>query len=68
MKTYSGIIEACEAITLLKPCIYNCDMFRILAYLEAEASSKACQTCKMNMHIQSPGIVRIVYSSIFKNI
>ena len=26
-----------------------------MSYLEAEASSKACQTCKMIMHIQSPG-------------
>ena len=25
-----------------------------MSYLEAEASSKACQTCKMIMHIQSP--------------
>ena len=39
-----------------------------LAYLEMEVSSKACRTCKMIMHIQSPGIARTVYSSIFKDI
>ena len=50
------------------PCIYNRAIFRTLAYLEPKASSKACRTCKMIMHIQSPGIVRTIYSSIFKDI
>ena len=35
------------------PCIYNGIIFRTLAYLEPEASSKICRTCKMIMHIQS---------------
>ena len=39
-----------------------------LGYLEPGASWKACQICKTGMHIQSPSIVRTVYSSIFKGI
>ena len=49
-------------------CIYNRAIFRTLAYLEPKASAKVCLTCKMIAHIQSPGIVRTVYSSIFKDI
>ena len=52
-----GILRNC--------CIYNRVIFRILAFLEPEASSKICQTCKM---IQSPGMLKTVYSSIFKDI
>ena len=33
-----------------------------------DASSKTCQTCKIITHFQNPGIVRTVYSSIFKDI
>ena len=40
----------------------------LLTHLEPEASSKACRTSKMLKHIKSPGIVRTVYSSIFKDI
>ena len=50
---------------------YNHYIFRTLAYsnLEPETSSNTCQTCQMIKHIQSPpGIVRTVFSSIFKNI
>ena len=32
-----------------------------------KASSKVCWTCKMIMHIQTPGIVRTVHSNIFKD-
>ena len=39
-----------------------------MSYLEPEASSKACQTYKMSMHVQSTGIVVTVYSSILKDI
>ena len=39
-----------------------------MAYLEPKASSKACRTCKMIMHIQNLGIVRTVHLSIFKGI
>ena len=44
------------------------DIFRTLAYLEPESSSKTYWTRKMIMHIQSSNIVRTVYSSIFKDI
>ena len=45
-----------------------CATFKTLAYLESKASSKACQTCKMMMHIQIARVVRKIYSSIFKDI
>ena len=54
--------------TLYNPCIYNHAIFRILPHLEPDASSKVCQICKIIRYIQSPGIVRIVYSSILKDI
>ena len=54
--------------TLCNPCLYNRVIFRTLVYLEPEAFSKSCQTFKMIRYIQSPGIVRTVYSSIFKDI
>ena len=48
--------------------MYSCAIFRTLAYLEPEASSKAYQTLKNDhMYIQSLGIARTVYSSIFKD-
>ena len=36
--------------------------------LGLEASSKACRPCKISRHIQSPGIVRKVYSTISKDV
>ena len=68
IELYSDIFR-----TLCKHCIYNHTIFRILTYLnqnasEPEASSKVCQTCKMIMHIQNPDIVGTVYSSIFGDI
>ena len=39
-----------------------------MAYLEPKASFKACQTRKMIMHTQSPGIIKTVYSKIFRDI
>ena len=57
-----------EQIYLELCVIYNGATFRTLAYLEPAASSKVCQTRKMIMHIQSPDIVRTVYSSILKDI
>ena len=51
---------------LHNPCIYNRVIFRILAYLEPEGSSKACRTCKMILHIQIPGTVG--YLGIFRDI
>ena len=55
-EAYLGIIEAHGAIikniwNSTCPYMYNCALFRTLAYLEAEASLKSCQTCKMIMHI-----------------
>ena len=73
IEAYSGVIEAYGARidilgALRNPCIYNRAIFRTLTYLELEASSKASRTCKMIMHIWSPGTVRTVYSNLFKYI
>ena len=38
--------------------------FRTLVSLEPKVSIKACRTCKIIMHIQSPGIIKTVYSNI----
>ena len=45
-------------------------MFRTLAYLEPEASSKGCRTCQMIMHVQSPNIEQFIqtFSRIFRHI
>ena len=50
--------------TWCNTCMYNCVILRILAYLEPEASSKACWTCKMIMHILSQWHSQ---KSLFKN-
>ena len=63
IEAYSGIIEAYGAT-----CLYNRAIFKTLAYSKPEASSKDCPTCKVIMHIQSPVIVKTVYSSIFSRI
>ena len=63
IEPYSNIFR-----TLCNTCIYNRAIFRILAYLEIEESSKVCWTNKMIKYIQSPGIVRTVYSTILKNV
>ena len=39
-----------------------------LDYLEPETLVKACWLYEMIMHIQSPGMFRTVYSSLFKDI
>ena len=59
---YSDIFRS-----LCSPCMYNHVIFRTLAHSGPKASSKACQTYKMIRHIQSPGIVRKICSSIFKD-
>ena len=51
---------------LCKLCLYNRGIFRTLAYSEPKTSSKACRTFKMIRHIQSPGIVKTIYSSILR--
>ena len=46
-------------------------IFKTLAYLETETSSKACQTCRMTKHIESPGIAEqfiLASSRIFNDI
>ena len=43
------------------------DIFRTLAYLMPEAYLKSCQKSTMS-HIENSGIVRVVYSGIFRDI
>ena len=57
--------------TLCNSCTCSCGIFRTLAHLDPEAFSKACQTCKVIRHIDSPGIGRTViqvFSRIFRDI
>ena len=61
----SNIIRLVIIIILLKP--YR-DLFRTLAYLMPEAYSKPRQIRKMMQHIESPGILRKIYSDIFRHI
>ena len=63
-------IEPCSDIlrTLCNACIYNSAILKNLTYFKPWASSKACETCKMIRHIQSPDIVRTGCSSSFKDI
>ena len=73
IKTYLGIFETMEPQpdifgTLREPCIYIRAILRALVYLQPEASSKASRISKMIRHIQSTGILRTAYSSIFKDI
>ena len=63
MQAYLGIIEDTEPYsdifkTIRKSCIYSHFIFRTLTHLESEASSRACRTCKITRHIQSPNIYR----------
>ena len=59
IEPYSDIFR-----TLCNPCIYNRLIFRTLAPLRH--LKKPVQHCKMIKHIQSPGIVRTIYSSNFQ--
>ena len=67
IKGHEDILRHIQA-TLCNLCFCNRAIFRTLAYLEPVASSSNCQICKIIRHIQSPGIIRTVYSSIFKDI
>ena len=73
VEAHSGIIEAIFRI-LCNPYIYKCGILKTLTHLEPKASAKACWTCKMTRHIQSPGIVRTLckhfqgYLGIFRDI
>ena len=60
IEPYSNIFT-----TLCNPCVYNRAILRPLTYLEPKVSSKAR---KMMTHIENYGIVRTVYSIIFKDI
>ena len=43
-------------------------MFKTLSYLMHVAYSKPCQMSKMMKQTENPGIVRTVYSGIFRDI
>ena len=59
----SGISKLCVTLAYSQPRgIHNPGIFR------TQDNSETCQTSKTNKHIQSPSLVRRVYSSIFKNI
>ena len=49
---------------------YMTAIFKTLAHLEPQASSKACQTCKMVRHIQSPDIEWLIqaFSRLIRDI
>ena len=81
IQAYSGIIEGYGAIVThirntayplrYNASLYNWAIFKTLIYLEPEASSKICRTCKMTMDIQNPGIFEQVireFSYIFRGI
>ena len=66
-----GVVQADRYLGLFRiQCnsrhIHNLAIFRALAYLELEAYSKPFETLTRN--IQNPGIVRTVYSGIFRHI
>ena len=63
IESYSEIFK-----TLCNPCICNHAIFKTLTHLEPGASSSVCGICKMIRHVQCPGIIRTVYSTIFKDI
>ena len=44
-----------------------CSILRTMVYLMPEEYSKPCQISKKMRHIESPGIVRTVYSGIFRH-
>ena len=52
-EVYSDITKAYGAIIRRNTCMYNCTIFRILVYLEPQASSKVCRTCKIIRQSQS---------------
>ena len=77
IKTYRGIFRHCGYWSIFSsvifrilrnPHICNRTIFRTLAHLEPTASSKVCGTSKMIRYIQNPGMIRAVFSSIFKDI
>ena len=66
---YQGILSHFQAYSefCVNLSIYNCSIFWTYAHLESETSSKTCRTCKMIRHIQNPGIIKTLYSSILKD-
>ena len=69
-RQFSGKLSRIQTYSELCVTFANSQLCHIqnLAYLELKTSSKTCKTCKNNKHIQSPRLVRTVYSSIFKQI
>ena len=60
-----NIITLATIIMLIQ--LYG-SIFRNLAHLMSEACSKPCQISKIMRHTGNPGILRIVYSGIFRHI
>ena len=51
---------------VIKTILYH-TTFRTLAYLIPDTYSKPCQIYKMMRHMEDPGVVRTVYSGIFRH-
>ena len=62
----SNIITLVTIITMLLQLYLG--IFRTLAHLMSEAYSKSFRISKMMRHIENSGIVKTVYSNIFKHI
>ena len=64
---YSYIIALVTIIVIILLELYR-SILRTLAYLTPDAYSKPCQISKMMRHFENPGIVRTVYSGIFRHV
>ena len=64
---YSYIIALVTIIVIILLELYS-SILRTLAYLTPDAYSKPCQISKMMRHFENPGIVRTVYSGIFRHV
>ena len=61
IEPYSDIFR-----TLCNPSICNCAIFTTLVHLEPEASSKACQTCKITFfENQKKALIASIFALIF---
>ena len=61
----SNTIISDTIITFLQ--LYH-TIFRTMTFLMPEPCSKSCQIAKVMKHIENPGIVRMLYSGIFRDI
>ena len=66
-KNYNVITLATIIVIIIIIQLYH-GIFKTLAYLINEANSKTCQISKVIRHVEKPGIIRTVYSDIFRNI